>query len=275
MEVQHWIDRGYDLIIYFGPKVVAAIVIWIVGLWVIKLLSKGVEKTMKRGHYELSLQKFLLNLLNWSLKVVLIVVVLGTVGIETTSFAAILAALGLALGLALQGSLANFAGGVLILIMKPFKIGDWIEAQGIEGTVKEISIFNTQLLTFGNQVATIPNGKLSNDNIINYSSAGIRRDAITYRINYDSDIKRTREVILNLVNEQPDVIQDDGKKPVLVVTELAESSVNLSLRYWATNETFWDLHFKFLEEGKSRLEAAGIDIPYPQHDVHLVKESRL
>lgn len=273
MEVQHWIDRGYELLIYFGPRVIGAILIWIVGSWVIKLLCKGAEKVMKKGHYEISLQKFLLNLLSWSLKVVLIVVVLGTVGIETTSFAAILAAAGLALGLALQGSLANFAGGVLILIMKPFKIGDWIAAQGVEGSVTDISIFNTQLLTFGNQVAIIPNGKLSNDNIVNYSSAGIRKDAITYRINYDSDIKLSRDVILKLVNEQPQVMQDEGKQPVVVVTELAENSVNLSLRYWAKNEDFWGLHFKFLEDGKTLLEAAGIDIPYPQRDVHLLKES--
>ncbi|MBO3097127.1 MULTISPECIES: mechanosensitive ion channel family protein [Gelidibacter] len=273
MEVQHWIDKGYELIINFGPKVLGAILIWIIGSWVIKLLLKGVEKGMKKGNYEISLQKFLLNLISWTLKVVLIVVVLGTVGIETTSFAAILAAAGLALGLALQGSLANFAGGVLILIMKPFKIGDFIGAQGVEGTVKEISIFNTQLTTFGNQLAILPNGKLSNDNIINYSSEGIRRDAITYGIGYDSDIKLTRDIILKLVNEQPEVLQDEGKQPMMVVTELADSSVNLSLRFWAKNEDFWGLHWKFLEEGKIRLEAAGIEIPYPQRDVHLIKES--
>lgn len=273
MELQEWIDKGYELIIYFGPKVIAAILIWIIGSWVIGLLLKGVKKTMEKGHYEISLKKFLLNLLNWALKIVLIVVVLGTVGIETTSFAAILAAASLALGLALQGSLANFAGGVLILIIKPFKVGDFIKAQGIEGTVKEISIFNTQLLTFGNQLAILPNGKLSNDNIINYSSEGIRKDAIVYGISYDSDIKLTRDIILQLVNEQPEVMQDEGKQPMMVVTELADSSVNLSLRYWAKNEDFWGLHWKFLEEGKIRLEAAGIVIPYPQRDVHLIKES--
>lgn len=273
MELQHWIDRGYELIIYFGPRVLGAILIWIIGSWIIKLLLKGAEKGMEKSRYEISLQKFLLNLLNWSLKVILIVVVLGTVGIETTSFAAILAAVGLALGLALQGSLANFAGGVLILIMKPFKVGDFIGAQDVEGTVKEISIFNTQLLTFGNQLAVIPNGKLSNDNIINYSSEGIRRDAITYRISYDSNIKLARDTILNLVNEQAEVMQDAGKQPMVVVTELEESAVNLSLRFWAKNEDFWDLHWKFLEEGKTRLEAAGIVIPYPRREMHLVKES--
>ncbi|MBA6152264.1 mechanosensitive ion channel family protein [Gelidibacter maritimus] len=273
MKVQHWIDKGYELIINFGPKVLAAILIWIIGSWVIKLLLKGVEKGMQKGNYEISLQKFLLNLLYWSLKVVLIVVALGTIGIETTSFAAIIAAAGLALGLALQGSLANFAGGVLILITKPFKIGDFISAQGVDGTVKEISIINTKLLTVGNQLVILPNGKLSNDNITNYSSEGIRRDAITFGISYDSDIKLTRDTILELVNEQPEVIQDEGKQPMMVVTELADSSVNLSLRFWAKNSDFWGLHWKFIEEGKIRLEAAGVELPFPQRDVHIIKDS--
>ena len=273
MQLQHWIDRAYELIILFGPKVLAAIVIWVLGSWIIKLLIKGLNKIMDKGHYEVSLKQFLSNLANWGLKIILIVVVLGTVGIETTSFAAIIAAAGLAIGLALQGSLANFAGGVLILIIKPFKVGDFISAQGVEGTVKNISIFNTQLLTFGNQLAVIPNGKLSNDNILNYSSEGIRKDAITYRISYESDMKLAKDIILNLVNEQPQVMQDEGKKPMIVVTELAESSVNLSLRYWAENGDFWNLHWLFLEEGKRSLEAQGIVIPYPQRDVHLSNEA--
>ena len=273
MQLQHWIDRAYELIILFGPKVLAAIVIWVLGSWIIKLLIKGLNKIMDKGHYEVSLKQFLSNLANWGLKIILIVVVLGTVGIETTSFAAIIAAAGLAIGLALQGSLANFAGGVLILIIKPFKVGDFISAQGVEGTVKNISIFNTQLLTFGNQLAVIPNGKLSNDNILNYSSEGIRKDAITYRISYESDMKLAKDIILNLVNEQPQVMQDEGKKPMIVVTELAESSVNLSLRYWAQNGDFWNLHWLFLEEGKRSLEAQGIVIPYPQRDVHLSNEA--
>lgn len=273
MEVEQWIERGYELIIVFGPKILAAIVIWIVGSWLTRLILKGIKKAMEKGHYEISLQSFLLNLFNWAFKIVLIVIVLSTIGIETTSFVAILASAGLAVGLALQGSLANFAGGVLILIIKPFKIGDFISAQGVEGTVKAISIFNTQVVTFGNQRAILPNGKLSNDNIINYTSEGIRKDAITYRISYESDMKLTKDIILNLVNEQPQVMQEEGKKPMMVVTELAESSVNLSLRFWAKNEDFWSLHWMFLEEGKTRLEAQGIVIPYPQRDVHLTKEA--
>ncbi|WP_026754618.1 mechanosensitive ion channel family protein [Sediminibacter sp. Hel_I_10] len=273
MELQKWIDKAYEIIVDFGPKILAAIAIWIVGSWIIKSVMKGIRITMEKRDLDLSLRKFLLNLISWIFKIVLAIVVLGTVGIETTSFAAVIAAAGLAIGLALQGSLANFAGGVLILIIKPFKVGDFISAQGVDGTVKEISIFNTTLNTFGNQLAVIPNGQLSNDNIINYSAEPIRKEALTWGISYDSDIKLTKDILLALVNEQDTVIQEEGKAPMIVVTELADSSVNLSLRYWAKNEDFWALRWLILEEGKIRLEAAGIVIPFPQRDVHLFNES--
>ena len=271
MELQNWVNKGYDIIIEFGPKLLAAILILVIGSWIIKTVMKGLRKTMEKRDYDVSLRKFLLNLISWVLKIVLIIVVLGTIGIETTSFAAVIAAAGLAIGLALQGSLANFAGGVLILIIKPFKVGDFISAQGVDGTVKEISIFNTTLNTFGNQLAVIPNGKLSNDNIINYSAEPIRREALTFGISYDSDIKLAKDILLKLVNEQSTVLQEEGKEPAIMVSELADSSVNFSLRYWAKNEDFWDLRWTILEEGKIRLEAAGIEIPFPQTDVHLHK----
>ena len=198
----------------------------------------------------------------------LTIVVLGTLGIETTTFAAVIAAGGLAIGLALQGSLANFAGGVLILLLKPFKVGDWISAQGVDGSVKEISIFNTKIITFGNQEAIIPNGKLSNDNIINYTSQGIRRENLTFGIGYDDNIKEAKDILLNLINEQETVIKEEDKLPIVAVGELGDSSVNIILRYWAKNEDFWAIRWYTLEEGKARLEAAGISIPFPQRDVH-------
>lgn len=268
MDVQNWIDKGYDLLVEYTPKVIAAILIWIIGSWLIGVLLRLVKKTMNKSDYDESLKNFLLNLIKWSLKIVLFIVVLGTVGIETTTFAAVIAAAGLAIGLALQGSLANFAGGVLILLLKPFKVGDWISAQGVDGSVKEISIFNTKIITFGNQEAVIPNGKLSNDNIINYSSLGVRRENLTFGIGYDDNIKEAKDILLNLVNEQKTVLQEEDKTPMVAVGELGDSSVNLILRYWAKNEDFWDLRWYMLEEGKSRLEAAGISIPYPQRDVH-------
>ena len=199
--------------------------------------------------------------------------VVTNLGVESASLVAIIGAAGLAIGLALQGSLSNFAGGVLILLLKPFKVGDFISAQGIDGTVKEISIFNTKLNTFGNQLAIIPNGKLSNDNIINYTEEGLRRENIIFGIGYDDDIKRAKEILLSLVNEQAEVIQLEGKMPMVVVSELGDSSVNLSVRYWANIDDFWNLRFLILEEGKARLEAAGINIPYPQRDVHLYSKN--
>lgn len=268
IDAEQWILLATD----YGLKIIGAIAIWIIGSWVIKQIIIATRKIMALREYEESLQKFLTNLLDWSLKILLIITVLGTIGVETTSFAAVLAAAGLAIGLALQGSLANFAGGVLILIIKPFKVGDFIKGQGVDGTVKEINIFNTKLLTFGNELAIIPNGKLSNDNIINFTEEGVRREALTFGISYDSDIKVAKDVLLNLVNEQEEVLQLEGKAPAVMVVELADSSVNLSLRYWAKNEDFWNLHCLVLEEGKIRLEAAGIEIPYP-HQVEIQKKA--
>ena len=268
MDTQKWIDAGYNLVVEYTPKIIAAILIWIIGNWLIGILSKIILKAMNKADYEVSLKLFLSNLIKWSLKIMLAIVVLGTVGIETTTFAAVIAAGGLAIGLALQGSLANFAGGVLILLLKPFKVGDWISAQGVDGSVKEISIFNTTIITFGNQEAIIPNGKLSNDNIINYTSQGIRRENLTFGIGYDDNIKEAKDILLNLINEQETVIKDEDKLPMIAVGELGDSSVNIILRYWAKNEDFWAIRWYTLEEGKARLEAAGISIPFPQRDVH-------
>lgn len=269
MDLQKWIDKGYELIIDFGPKVLAAIAIWIIGSWIIKMLLKGMRKAMDKRDYEPSLKKFLLNLLSWVLKVVLIVVVLGTVGIETTSFAAILAAAGLAIGLALQGSLANFAGGVLLMIFKPIKIGDLIEAQGELGVVKEIEIFTTKLLTPTNKEVIIPNGALSNGNIVNYSSEGKLRVDLTFGVGYDSDIKQTKEVLMSVLTSNPKVLQDPA--PSVNVSELADSSINFAVRPWSTVADYWDVYFDTHEKAKEALDAAGIEIPYP-HQVEIQKQ---
>ncbi|MCL4155630.1 UNVERIFIED_CONTAM: hypothetical protein GTU68_031123, partial [Idotea baltica] len=223
MELQKWIDKAYDLLIDFGPKVLGAIAIWIIGSWVIKVVLKNLRKALDKKDYDPSLKKFLLNLLSWALKIVLIVVVLGTVGVETTSFAAILAAAGLAIGLALQGSLGNFAGGVLIMIFKPIKLGDLIEAQGELGVVKEIEIFTTKLTGLSNREIIIPNGALSNGNIINYTTEGTRRVDLTFGVGYDSDIKQTKSVLMNVLTSNPKVLKDPA--PTVNVSELADSSI--------------------------------------------------
>ncbi|MGC1632425.1 MAG: mechanosensitive ion channel domain-containing protein [Gelidibacter sp.] len=269
MELQQWIDRGYELIIVFGPKVLAAIIIWIVGSWVIKLLLKGVRKTMERGSYDISLKKFLLNLLNWVLKLVLVVVVLNTVGIGGASFAAILAAAGLAIGLALQGSLANFAGGVLLMIFKPIKVGDFIEAQGQSGSVKEIQIFTTKLTSPDNKEIIIPNGKLSNDNIVNYSAMELRRVDMVFGVGYDSDIKKVRDLLLTQLTSHPLVLREPA--PLARLAKLNDSSLDFVVRPWVKNANYWSVYYDIMESTKQALDAAGIDIPYP-HQVEIHKE---
>ena len=269
METQKWIDEGYNFIIEFGPKVIGAILIWIIGGWAIKMLLKGAKKALNKGDYDESLKKFLLNLISWVLKILLIIVVLSTVGVETTSFAAIIAAAGLAIGLALQGSLANFAGGVLLMIFKPIKLGDYIEAQGEAGTVKEIEIFTTKLLTPDNKEIIIPNGSLSNGNIINFSTEDKRRVDWTFGVGYDSDIKKTKEVILAVIQKHPLILQDPA--PAINVSELADSSINFFTRVWVNTPDYWAVKFDITEQTKEALDAAGIDIPYP-HQVEIQKE---
>jgi len=271
-DINLYIEEYGGKLIDFLPNLLGALLLFFVGFWLIKVINKFVKRFFDKKEYDVTLENFIASLINWGLKILLFVLVITQLGVESASMVALIGAAGLAIGLSLQGSLANFAGGVLILLLKPFKVGDWIKSQGIEGTVKEISIFNTHLITFGNQLAILPNGKLSNDNIINYTEEGIRKESLTFGISYDSDIKLTKETLLKLVNEQAEVLQLEGKEPMIVVAELGDSSVNLSLRYWSKNEDFWNLRWVVLEEGKKRLEAAGIVIPFPQRDVHLYKQ---
>lgn len=269
MDTQKWIDAGYSLIVEFGPKLIAAILIWIIGSWIIKMIIKGVRKAMTAASYDESLKKFLLNLVSWVFKIVLIIVVLGTVGIETTSFAAILAAAGLAIGLALQGSLGNFAGGVLIMIFKPIKIGDLIEAQGEVGVVKEIEIFTTKLTGLSNKEIIIPNGALSNGNIVNYTTEGTRRVDLVYGVGYDSDIKQTKAVFDKVLSAHPKILKEPA--PTVALSELGDSSLNFVVRPWCNAEDYWAVYFEITEQVKEALDAAEIEIPYP-HQVEIRKQ---
>ena len=269
--LQNITENYAERFIAFLPDLLGALLWLLVGWWIIKIVVKYTRKILDKKGHDPALSNFLITIINWSLVVLLLISVVGMLGIETTSFIAVLGAAGLAIGLALQGSLSNFAGGVLIILLKPFKLGDWIEVNGISGSVKDISLFYTKLNTFGNQLAIIPNGELSNDNIINYSGESVRRDAITIGISYESNIKVAKDTLLSLLREQEDILEDPA--PAVVVTELADSSVNLSVRFWAKNEVFWDRHFYTIEESKRRLEAAGISIPFPQRDVHFFDHS--
>lgn len=269
MDLQKWIDSGYDLLIVYAPKLIAAILIWIVGLWLIRLLLKGLKRTMEIRDYDISLKTFLLNLVSWVFKIILIVVVLGTVGIETTSFAAILAAAGLAIGLAMQGSLANFAGGILIMIFKPIKVGDFIEAQGEAGTVKEIEIFTTKLTSTDNKEIIIPNGKLSNDNIVNYTALDMRRVDLKFGVGYGSDLKQTKDVLMAQLTAHPLILKEPA--PMVRLSELADSSLNFVVRPWVKTADYWDVYFDIIESTKEALDAANIEIPYP-HQVEIQKQ---
>ena len=263
MNLEKWLEMGYQLVMTFGPKLIASILIWIFGSWAVRIILKGLTKTMEKRDYDLSLKKFLTNLIRWGLKIVLIIVVLGTVGIETTSFAALLASVGLAIGLALQGSLGNFAGGVLIMIFKPFKIGDLIEAQGQMGVVKEIEIFTTKLTGLSNKEIIIPNGSLSNGNIVNYTTEGTRRVDLIFGVSYDSDIKKTKEVLMTILTSHPKVLKEPA--PSVNLLELADSSINFAVRPWCASADYWAVYFELTEQTKEALDAAGIEIPYPHH----------
>jgi small conductance mechanosensitive channel len=266
--MEKYIDKLKQLMVEFTPKILVALAILFIGSFFIGLAVKASKKLMKVGGLDETLQKFLGNLVNWALKILLIITVMSKLGVETTSFAAIIASAGLAIGLALQGSLGNFAGGVLIMIFKPFKIGDLIEAQGEIGVVKEIEIFTTKLIGLSNKVIIIPNGSLSNGNIINYSQQGTRRVDLTIGVSYEADIKQTKEVLLNILTSHPKVLKDPA--PNVTVSELADSSVNFAVRPWSKTEHYWDVYFEVTEAVKLELDKAGIDIPYP-HQVIIKK----
>ncbi len=267
-ETQLWIDKGIQFAVDYGPKVIGAILIYIIGSWVIKKLTNVLRKVMMKKDYDESLQKFLVNLVSWALKIFLIITVISTLGVETTSLAAVIAAAGLAIGLALQGSLANFAGGVLLIIFKPYKIGDLIEAQGALGVVKEIEIFTTKLVTPDNKLAIVPNGAMANGNIINYTAEGKMRVDTVAGVGYESDLKKTKAVLLEMLKANPKVLQDPA--PSVNIMELADSSVNLAVRPYCKPEDYWDVYFATIEGTKEALDKAGIEIPYP-HEVQINK----
>jgi len=268
MEYQKYLDIVMSYIEKYAMNLVIAILILIIGLWLTKKIVKITKKLIAKRGVDLTLQKFIGDLVGWALKILIFITAISQIGIETTSFIAILGAAGLAVGLALQGTLANFAGGALIMIFKPFKVGDLIEAQGQFGAVKEIQIFVTKLTSPENKLVIIPNGILSNGNIINYTEEGKLRVDLTFGVGYDEDIKKTKDVLMEVMLSNKNVLKDPA--PSVNVSELADSSVNFAVRPWSTPENYWDVYFGILEEGKYALDKAGIEIPYP-HQVHIRK----
>jgi small conductance mechanosensitive channel len=259
--------KAIELVMAYAPKLVLAIITLIVGLWLIGLVTKVTRKSMEKTKADKTLIPFISNLLSWGLKLLLFISVASMVGIATTSFIAVLGAAGLAIGLALQGSLANFAGGVLILIFKPYNVGDLVEAQGHLGVVKEVQIFNTILLTPDNKRVIIPNGAVSNGSIVNYSAEGLLRVDLVIGIAYESDIPKAKEVLHKAMANHELVLKDP--EPTVAVSALADSSVNFVVRPWCKAGDYWQVYFDITEAAKVDLEASGISIPFPQRDIHL------
>ncbi|MBD3582400.1 mechanosensitive ion channel family protein [Flavobacterium selenitireducens] len=245
-------------IIEYTPRLISALIILFIGLWVVRLLNRLIKRIMIKRELDPTLSKFLADILLWAMRILLGVTVISRLGIETSSFVAILGAMGLAVGLSLQGSLSNFAGGMLIIMFKPFRVGDSIEAQGVSGTVSEIQIFVTKLITGNNQTIFVPNGALSNGTIINYSMEGLRRGDLTFTVSYDTNIKQVREILLEVLRKNKKVLQQP--EPAIVVRDLTDHAINIAVRPWAMNADFGDMVAEVLEEGKEAFEMEGISI---------------
>jgi len=259
-----------------APKLITALVsavlIFVVGRWIIGLLKKLIKRAFIKKEVEISLQKFLLNVVTWSLNILLFIIVVTQLGVQTSAFVAMIGAAGLAVGLALQGSLANFAGGILILLLKPFKVGDYIEVKsGESGTVHEIDIFHTRLITPQNQMVVIPNGDVSNNSITNYTHLGTRRTWFNIGVSYDTDLKRAKDILLEVIKNNQYAFEDPA--PQVVVTELGDSAVNLSIRATTSLDNFWTMNEELIINCKKAFDNAGIEIPFPQRDLHVYQRS--
>lgn len=257
-----------EFAIPWGLKVLAALAIFVIGRWVAMLVRRGVRRVMQKADIDPIIIGFTASITYIALLAFVIVAALGQLGIQTTSFIAILGAAGLAIGLALQGSLANFAAGFLMIIFRPFKVGDFIEGAGVAGKVEAIQIFTTTLLTGDNKTIIIPNAKLSGDNIVNFSTQETRRVDMTVGVSYDADLSVVKTVLKDIISKDSRVHSDPPAQ--VAVAELADSSVNFVVRVWTDTSDYWGVKFDMTETIKNRFDAEGIGIPYPQHDVHIV-----
>jgi len=265
------IAKIYDLITLYGVKVIAALAIFIIGRWVAKGFRKIAERLMEKRNVDPTITGFVGNLTYVMLLVFVIIAALGQLGIQTTSFIAILGAAGLAIGLALQGSLANFAAGFLMLIFRPFKVGDYVEAAGVAGTVEVIQIFTTTLKTPDNKTVIVPNSNVTGDNIVNWTVKGTRRVDMVFGIGYDDDIDKAKQILTDVLSKDERILKDPAM--LIAVSELADSSVNFVVRPWVNIADYWGVYFDAMENVKKAFDEAGISIPYPQQDVHMYQHN--
>lgn len=272
--VEGKIEKFVDSAIAYAPVLISSLIsaalVLFLGLWLIRMVRKLVGKIFVKRDIDPSIRTFLGNLINWVLKVILFIVVVSQLGVQTSTFIAVIGAAGLAIGMSLQGSLSNFAGGVLILLFKPFRVGDYISSSnGVDGTVKVIDIFNTRLVTPQNQLVVIPNGELSNSNITNYTELGTRRTWFDISVSYDADLRLAKSILMECIGKNEYAFTDPA--PDVVVTNLGDSAVNLSIRVTTNNENFWAMQEQLIISCKEALDSAGIEIPYPQTDIHIKK----
>lgn len=261
-------DQWLPLLVGYSSQLLLALVTLLIGWWIIGRVTRAVRGLMQRRAVDPTLHGFIGTLVDIGLKALLLISVAGMVGIETTSFIALIGAAGLAVGLALQGSLANFAGGILILVLRPIRVGEYIQAQGVEGTVDTIQIFHTILKTGDNKTVIVPNGALSNGSIVNFSRQPTRRVQLDLEIAYEDNVKHARKVLLKLAHADSRVLKDP--EPAVWLAALGENSVSLSLRMWVKTEDFWGVYWSLLEQAKEEFELEGITIPYPQRVVRQV-----
>ncbi|WP_339671569.1 mechanosensitive ion channel domain-containing protein [Dasania marina] len=270
MEIQKYIDDYMPVVMEYGVKLALAVVIFIVGKIIAKYIASAVKGSMVKSGVDSTISIFAANLINGLLLAFVVIAALGQIGIQTASFVAIVGAAGLAVGLALQGSLANFASGVLIILFRPIKLGDFIDAGGVMGSVKNISIFSTILKTGDNKIITVPNSRIMGGPITNFSTEATRRIDLIVGISYDADIRRAKEVLNEIVGADERVLAEPAV--TIAVSELGESSVNFVVRPWVNSADYWPTKFDITEKIKLRFDEEGIGIPYPQMDVHLHKE---
>ena len=268
--MEETLDTIWRYITLYGMKIVVALIIFFVGKMVAKWISQLAQSAMIKKQVDPALQHFVSSLVYFSLLAFVVIAALAQIGIQTASFIAVVGAAGLAIGLALQGSLANFAAGFLILLLRPFRIGDYVEIAGTAGTVDKIMIFNTELTTPDNKKIIIPNGRITADNIVNYSANDTRRVDLVMGISYGDDIDKAKQVINDVLAADERVLKDP--EPTVKVAELADSSVNIIVRPWAKTGDYWGLYWDLTETLKKRFDQEGISIPFPQRDVHMYQE---
>jgi small conductance mechanosensitive channel len=265
--MEAYMDKIMEMVSLYSVNIITALAIFIIGRWVAKVVRNVARKMMTKKNVDPIIIGFTCNMAYIALLVFIIIAALGQLGIQTTSFIAILGAAGLAIGLALQGSLSNFAAGFLMVIFRPFNVGDYVEAAGVDGTVEEIQIFTTTLVTPDNKTVIIPNAKLTGDNIVNWTVKGTRRVDMVFGIGYDDDIDKARQIMEDALAKDERILKD--KATQISVVELANSSVNFVVRPWAKVSDYWGIYMDAMENIKKAFDEQGISIPYPQQDVHM------